>query len=116
MWLTLRKFESGDSVGFKSGDSVGESGGDPSSPQVLPEYCVVAPSNNGNVQSEAKSVRSQDVRDFLAREVRLAELQKERKRRRKVLDDQRLANRNYCMAFDTALRRCRHEGLAYLCA
>ena len=49
----------------------------------------------------------------MAQEVQLAELQKESKRRKKLLDDSRLANRHYCMALDTALRRCRHEGLAY---
>ena len=62
MPLTPRLSESGDDPSSKAETGSGKVETDPFLPQVLPKYCVVAPSKNENVEDAVTSVRSQDER------------------------------------------------------
>lgn len=90
-------------------------------PKALPEYSAEAPvmANVGQQRSKQQVApemferSAASIRDFLQSQVQLDELKRCGKQRKRFMDDVRLSNRHYALAFDGALRNSGHEGLVF---
>lgn len=90
-------------------------------PKALPEYSVEAPphastgqhKSSRQVAAEMSERSAASARDFLQAQVQLGELKRRGKQRKRLMDDVRLSNRHFALAFDGALRNSGHDGLSF---